>query len=1233
MAVFGHQASRRPTRFLRRLSIEPLEDRRLLASQPYNWQNVPIGGGGYVTGLVYSPTVPNLVYARTDVGGAYRFDSDQGKWTALTDHLAYNDSLWAYVDGIAIDPSDSNRLYAVLGTYTQWWAGNAGILRSTDRGATWQRTDLPFKMGGNEDGRGNGERLTVDPNQNNILYLGTRKNGLWKSTNYGATWNQVSSFPVNTTPNGVGLNFVQFIKASGTPGSATPTIYVGLSQTGNNLYRSTDAGVTWQVVPNPGLSSQHMPLRNALDSIGNMYITYSNSSGPSGAGNPNGTFNGALWKLNLSSGAWTNVTPVTNSQGGLSGISVDAQNPNHIVMTTVDRWWAHDDVYRSTDGGATWTDLRGSDEPYPNNLVDQVKWDNSAQPYVSDPGIGWPTTIVIDPFNSNQALIAYGGGVVKINDLSSADTGAPTHWGFFNYGLEETVQIDLISPATGAPLITAAGDVGGYRFTSLTNPPQSSYNILSGTSRGIDYAEFDPNILVRTADDSPKIAYSRDNGVTWTGFSSAPSGAGNANDRSLALSADGNRVVWDAQGAPLSYATWNGSSWSAWTSSTWSGSTDIKPVSDRVNSNRFYISDGSNFYSSINGGASWTLMSSSAPSGTLRASFAAEGDLWIGTTGNGLWHSTNFGATWTRVASAAVSTAYQVGFGKSAPGQSYPTIFIAGSSNNTTGFFRSDDGGATWTTISDAEHQYGYVGPIVGDRNVYGRCYIGAGARGIIYGEIQSTAPFVTTAAAASPNPVTGAIADLSVLGTDDGGEASLTYTWRVAHKPPGSAAPSFSVNGTNASKNTTVTFSQEGFYSFDVAITDAQGHTMVSAVGVNVSSIPIDLGIFTDANDIGSPSPTGSSNYNPGSGLYTVSGGGSDIWNNSDQFQFISRNITGNGSIIARVTSVENTNAWAKAGIMFRDSFAAGAMFADVVVTPSSGVSFQWRNAANGNSNYVQITGQTAPKWVKLTRNGNSFTAYYATTTGTPTAANWIQIGGPQTIAMNSAAKVGLAVTSHNNGTLCTSIFSNVSVTPTLPDYNGNGSVDAADYVVWRKTLGSTTNLQANGDDTGPSAGIIDQADYAIWRTNFGNTAAAAGSGSAQSAVNANALPVVTTATTAALSSAAIDAAMAESVAAAVPLTSTYSTSGCPTVKRTLAQPGRQFDHSLPDNNALLALANGWPLDRQTGRSTDSTGDRLEYEADDAEAIDKVFAAGSVATQVAPSMHRGTLQLAGGRR
>src|SRR5206468_135439 len=81
------------------------------------------------------------------------------------------------------------------GTYTNERTPNGAILRSSDQGRTFQRTDVPFKFGGNEDGRGNGERLAVDPQDGRILYLGTRHNGLWRSPDRGATWQRVTTFP------------------------------------------------------------------------------------------------------------------------------------------------------------------------------------------------------------------------------------------------------------------------------------------------------------------------------------------------------------------------------------------------------------------------------------------------------------------------------------------------------------------------------------------------------------------------------------------------------------------------------------------------------------------------------------------------------------------------------------------------------------------------------------------------------------------------------------------------------------------------------------------------------------------------------------------------------------------------------------------------------------------------------------------------------------------------------
>ena len=113
----------------------------------------------------------------------------------------------------------------------------------------------------------------------------------------------------------------------------------------------------------------------------------------------------------------------------------------------------------------------------------------------------------------------------------------------------------------------------------------------------------------------------------------------------------------------------------------------------------------------------------------------------------------------------------------------------------------------------------------------------------------------------------------------------------------------------------------------------------------------------------------------------------------------------------------------------MFRDSTSAGAMFADMVVTPGQGVSFQWRSSTGGSCGYAQLTGIAAPAWVELVRSGSSFSGFYATTTGTPSASNWIEVGTAQTIPMSSTAQAGLAVTSHDNGTLCTATFTGVQV------------------------------------------------------------------------------------------------------------------------------------------------------------------------------------------------------------
>ena len=113
----------------------------------------------------------------------------------MLDWVAYGDLNLMGVESIAVDPSDPSKVYLACGTYTAPQVPDGAILRSSDQGHTFARTNVPIKFGGNEAGRGNGERMAVDPIDGRVLFLGTRKSGLWKSTDGAVTWAKVKSFP------------------------------------------------------------------------------------------------------------------------------------------------------------------------------------------------------------------------------------------------------------------------------------------------------------------------------------------------------------------------------------------------------------------------------------------------------------------------------------------------------------------------------------------------------------------------------------------------------------------------------------------------------------------------------------------------------------------------------------------------------------------------------------------------------------------------------------------------------------------------------------------------------------------------------------------------------------------------------------------------------------------------------------------------------------------------------
>jgi len=177
--------------------------------------------------------------------------------------------------------------------------------------------------------------------------------------------------------------------------------------------------------------------------------------------------------------------------------------------------------------------------------------------------------------------------------------------------------------------------------------------------------------------------------------------------------------------------------------------------------------------------------------------------------------------------------------------------------------------------------------------------------------------------------------------------------------------------------------------------------------------------------SDIGSPSASGSHSVN--SGVYTVEGDGEDIWGNSDSFYYVYAPFSGDGELSARVVSLENTHDWAKAGVMIRETLAGGSKHAMQIVTPNGRRSMQWRPTTSGESNTINTDNGaiSLPYWVKIVRSGNVITGYYASDSG-GVPGTWA-VQNSETISMDTEAYIGLCVTSHTDGTLCTAVFDNV--------------------------------------------------------------------------------------------------------------------------------------------------------------------------------------------------------------
>jgi photosystem II stability/assembly factor-like uncharacterized protein len=693
----------------------------------YTYSRLPIGGGGFVSGVV-SDVATGVKYARTDVGGAYKWTPSSCSWRQLLDHVTEADLGMLSVESVAADPQNANNVYLLCGC--DYFSGQkTAVLYSRDGGITFHEanlTSMPFFVNGNANGRNNGERLAVDPNNGKVLLAGSRVGTpLAKSIDGGINWTPVTSLPkvytsmkpwpyggkvlYGTTDNYNGVSAVVIDGSKRLANGNSARLFVGVSQIDTlNVYRSDDGGDTWNAIK--GLPTQYVPVRMKMDSDHNLLLVLDKEKTGGGRG--------GIYRYNPETGAVTDITPDTSFAYG--DVEASPDDANKLVASTLGLYYPQiwdnghtsygDEVYTSTDGGKTWRSLMRKLRMTSNG----VKWNQGSSMH-------WCGSLCFDPIDHNKVSFCSGNGIYTCNNIWCE--GNPIFY-FDVKGLEETVPQDLIS-VPGGNLVSVVSDYTGFLHTDVDSFPDI-LRPTGGSTLGVAYAGLNPQVMARVSDQ--KGFYSEDAGLTWTSMDSAAA-------NKVAISADGSTLVITFKGL-LRYSVDKGATFTAC-----KGGSGVSYVAaDPVNSSYFYAVAKNKIYISKDGGRTFADSSALTNNGNTRISVVPghEGLIYAPCGGAGLWVSADHAATFSKLPRLRGCTAVGNGVGKE--GQSY-VLYVWASDSSHVGLFRSEDQGSTWQIINDERHHFGGPGNghfVVGDQNHYGRFYMSTVGMGIVRGDVSS---------------------------------------------------------------------------------------------------------------------------------------------------------------------------------------------------------------------------------------------------------------------------------------------------------------------------------------------------------------------------------------------------------------------------------------------------------------------------------------------------------------
>ncbi len=778
-----------------------------------NWDAVKIGGGGFVSGII---TGQNAMYARTDVGGAYRYDYDKMEWVQLMDFVNDTDRGFLSIDALCIDPTDDDTIYLLAGC-AYFSSERTAIFKSTDGGETFTEHDVTdlIKVHGNGYGRQCGESIAVDPSNPDVIYCGGDTDGLIMSTDAGETWAYVDSF------NDLGL-FTNEIKwptwgtevekttvgtdygncnGIGTIAIEDGKVFVGVSDNTleANVYVADVGEDNWKPL-SADLPADSFPSRINKDADGNLLISYVGGLAFNGTG-------GGIYKYDIAADTVTNISPTEDSFGGCVSLPNDA---NTLVATTCGVWssqlwyadaWADDKVcwgdqfFKSLDGGKTWIKMTPGNETTWGGPLQADYLQDAGYDWIRNKAIHWCGAIVLDPRNSDRILIASGNGVFACDNVWDE---LPVYY-FHPDGIEEVVVLDMVSVPGGAAY-SAIGDYDGFVHEDVTEiPAQHQPNM--GSTCAIAYCPQNPDVMIRIAMNNNDVApgfYTLDGGETWTEMANSPGGMA-----AITQLEDGSYRFFNgtSDSGSMSYSDDLGQTWTACSGITSAyGSKPTYMYVDPEDPSLVYAYatyyNSSWFYSKTEpdfSDAHYTLCVSTDYGATFTGTDVAMYDqcdsagriavldddtLVLGAGWYGMYKATNQGKTIEKV--ETVSYCKTVGYGAPEKEGDVNTLYIYGKPEETDpeGIYRSQDGGETWVLINK-DHLYGGTGNgnfLVGDMNEFGKVYMSTVGCGIIYGELSdgtTPTPSTTTAPTTTAKPTTSTTVVTTVKATDEGGDVT----------------------------------------------------------------------------------------------------------------------------------------------------------------------------------------------------------------------------------------------------------------------------------------------------------------------------------------------------------------------------------------------------------------------------------------------------------------------------